>query len=101
MPIYQVQYLDSFQDSESFIAMEYMELGDLHVFLKTHDKGLHAPVAHKLAYDILQGLKYLHSHDIIHRDLKPSNIFLALDGSSPLAKIGGKTVKLAILLFSF
>jgi len=32
-----------------------------------------------IMYQILKGMKYLHSSEIIHRDLKPSNILINSD----------------------
>jgi serine/threonine protein kinase len=33
-----------------------------------------------MCYDVISGLKELHSQKIVHRDLKPSNIFLSEGG---------------------
>ena len=32
-----------------------------------------------IMYQILKGMKYLHSAEVIHRDLKPSNILISSD----------------------
>lgn len=42
----------------------------------------------KIAYEILQGLKMLHSNKIIHRDIKSANIFFVND----IAKLGDLNV---------
>lgn len=39
-------------------------------------------------YQILKGLKYMHTGDLIHRDLKPSNILLDSDCLAKLADFG-------------
>ena len=35
-------------------------------------------------YQILRGLKYIHSANVLHRDLKPSNLLIAKDGQLKL-----------------
>lgn len=42
----------------------------------------------KIAYEILQGLKMLHSHKIVHRDIKSANIFFV----DEIAKLGDLNV---------
>ncbi len=42
----------------------------------------------QVAYDILRGLKILHSNHIIHRDIKPANVFFV----GGVAKIGDLNV---------
>ncbi|KAJ5951483.1 Tetratricopeptide-like helical [Penicillium vulpinum] len=58
-----------------FIAMEYLEFGDLFAYL--HQK---PPVpeeeAKEIAYQILDGLNMMHENGFAHRDLKPNNILI-------------------------
>jgi len=42
----------------------------------------------KVAYELLQGLKTLHSNKIIHRDIKSANIFFV----NGIAKLGDLNV---------
>ncbi|KAJ5371186.1 uncharacterized protein N7496_007278 [Penicillium cataractarum] len=58
-----------------FIAMEYLELGDLYQYL--YDKPPLSEVeAKEIAFQILEGLGMMHENDFAHRDLKPGNILI-------------------------
>lgn len=51
-----------------FIAMEYIEHGDLSQYLKSPDS---RPNAREITRQLLEGLTILHDKKICHRDLKP------------------------------
>ncbi|TSL10191.1 Mitogen-activated protein kinase 4 [Bagarius yarrelli] len=71
------------QLSEIYIVQELMET-DLARIL---EQGA-LPVAHAtfLFYQLLRGLKFIHSANVLHRDLKPANIFINTE--QMLLKIG-------------
>ena len=39
-------------------------------------------------YQLLRGLKYIHSANVLHRDLKPSNILLNANGELKICDLG-------------
>jgi serine/threonine protein kinase len=69
------------------IIMEFIE-DDLSMFLKKNEASLNIFTAKSIIYQILNGLKLLHSKRIIHRDIKPSNILIDKDGVIKIADFG-------------
>ena len=65
---------DDFNDV--YVVTELMD-ADLQNILKTHR--LEEEQVQFLVYEILRGLKYIHSAGIVHRDLKPSNLAISSD----------------------
>uniref|UniRef100_A0A803KT95 mitogen-activated protein kinase kinase n=1 Tax=Chenopodium quinoa TaxID=63459 RepID=A0A803KT95_CHEQI len=62
-------------DGDLAILMEYMDGGTLDHTLKNQGT-FSEPLLANVATQILNGLKYLHSHKIVHRDIKPSNLLV-------------------------
>ncbi len=61
------------EDEELYIVQEYIEGHPLSEEIKAGHLLSEAQVV-AILEDILEALKYVHSHDVIHRDIKPSNI---------------------------
>nr|ACN39845.1 unknown [Picea sitchensis] len=57
-----------------YIAYELMDT-DLHQIIRSN-QGLSEEHCQYFLYQILRGLKYIHSANVLHRDLKPSNLLL-------------------------
>ncbi|KAM5583919.1 hypothetical protein ABKV19_003677 [Rosa sericea] len=60
--------------SDVYIATELMDT-DLHQIIRSN-QGLSEEHCQYFLYQILRGLKFIHSAKVIHRDLKPSNLLL-------------------------
>ena len=82
-----VQFLGSFQDSETRLPVLLMELmdGSLTQFLKQSQEPLSFHIQVNICHDIALALSYLHSNDIIHRDLYSNNVLLI--GAAKRAKV--------------
>jgi serine/threonine protein kinase len=70
---YRHSFVNSFgwyeNDSSVFIAMEYVELGDLENILVAPLPELEA---REIIRQVLRSLEYMHENRFAHRDLKPS-----------------------------
>ncbi|CUS12980.1 unnamed protein product, partial [Tuber aestivum] len=69
-----VEFLGWFEEPEMlYIAMEYLEEGDLTKHIGTP---LPQETVQNISKQILEGLNVMHQQGIAHRDLKPANIFV-------------------------
>ncbi|KAL2840411.1 kinase-like domain-containing protein [Aspergillus pseudoustus] len=67
-----------YTDESLFIAMEYLEFGDLQTYLKPVDRPpLPEHEAQDIIFQILLGLHEMHDNKFVHRDLKLGNILIA------------------------
>ena len=91
-----IKYYSSFLENESLcIIMEYAELGDLYTLIKhykRHQKFFEELILWRIAFEVLNGLEYLHSNNIIHRDIKCLNLFLSKDHHVKIGDLGVSTI---------
>lgn len=71
-------------DQHIYLAMEYLEHGDLGMHL---DKVISEKEAKDITYQLVQGLNHMHENKFVHRDLKPQNILVAHPGPRWWVKI--------------
>jgi serine/threonine protein kinase len=93
-------FVKSRKMEEVFVVCELMET-DLHSLIQS-SKSLHADWYKLYTYQILCGLKCIHSAGVLHRDLKPKNILINKDGELKICDFGmGKaattTLKMTLL----
>jgi predicted Ser/Thr protein kinase len=72
-------------DDHAYIAMEYLDGGDLGKNIK---EGIPESMAVAYLREIAGALARIHDVGILHRDLKPGNIMLRADGSIALIDFG-------------
>lgn len=60
--------------NELFLVLDYMDT-DLHKIIYSSNQLTDEHIQYFL-YQLLRGLKYIHSAKVVHRDLKPSNLLL-------------------------
>ena len=91
-----IRYYSSFLENESLcIIMEYAELGDLYTLIKhykRHKKFFDENILWRIAFEVLNGLEYLHTNNIIHRDIKCLNLFLSKDHHVKIGDLGVSTI---------
>ncbi|KAF6800162.1 serine threonine protein [Colletotrichum musicola] len=61
--------------SKTFVAMEYLPLGDLHGHLM-EEGPMQEGMGKLVIRQVIRGLAYIHEHGLAHRGLKPSNILI-------------------------
>ncbi|KAL9328724.1 hypothetical protein ACSQ67_003727 [Phaseolus vulgaris] len=75
---------DAFNDV--YIVYELMDT-DLHHIIRS-DQPLNDDHCQYFLYQLLRGLKYVHSANVLHRDLKPSNLLLNANCDLKIADFG-------------
>ena len=72
-------------DDHAYIAMEYLDSGDLRYRINS---GIDEYKALDYLRQMADALSAIHSQGVLHRDLKPANVMLRADGSIALIDFG-------------
>ncbi|KAH3767650.1 protein serine/threonine kinase [Pelomyxa schiedti] len=84
-----ISYFGSyFKDCDLWIVMEYCSVGSCSDLMQICKKTLNEDQIGYVAYQVLQGLAYLHSVRLLHRDIKAGNILINDRGECKLADFG-------------
>ena len=75
-------------DGELYLAMQWVEGGDLQEHLDAHPGPWPIDVALQVLVGIASGLAAAHAKGLVHRDVKPANVILASDGAVKLTDFG-------------
>ncbi|EPS64079.1 hypothetical protein M569_10702, partial [Genlisea aurea] len=81
-----IQPADKADFNDVYIVYELMDT-DLHQVISSSQE-LTEDHCQYFLYQILRGLKYIHSADVLHRDLKPSNVLLNADCDLKICDFG-------------
>eukprot|EP01102_Stenamoeba_stenopodia_P016845 TRINITY_DN5934_c0_g1_i2.p1 TRINITY_DN5934_c0_g1~~TRINITY_DN5934_c0_g1_i2.p1 ORF type:complete len:330 (-),score=79.54 TRINITY_DN5934_c0_g1_i2:39-1028(-) len=84
-----VEFYDAFySDGSIFLALEYMDCGNLADVLKQVGK-IPENVLGKITDQLLRGIEYIHKElHVVHRDIKPSNLLLNSKGEVKITDFG-------------
>jgi len=72
-------------NKDLYLVFDHMEADLHHVIRANILEEIHKQY---IIYQLLKGMKYIHSADLIHRDLKPSNILINSDCQIKIADFG-------------
>eukprot|EP01084_Bolivina_argentea_P217201 368838_1 len=82
-----VELYDVIKTERSFyLVLEHCGGGDLHKFLKKHERLSEATTRHFMC-QLAAGLLFLRANGLMHRDLKPQNLLLSSDSIDATLKI--------------
>jgi hypothetical protein len=85
-----VKFLGGYYSTDRlWIVMEYMDSGNLADILRLHKVYPLTELQMRwVTWNVLNGLKYMHSNHLIHRDIKSDNILLNREGAVKICDFG-------------
>lgn len=84
--LYDMDIVDPYNFSEVYLYEELLDC-DLHQIIRSQ-QGLTDQHYQSFIYQILVGLKYIHSANVLHRDLKPGNLLVNADCEIKICDFG-------------
>jgi mitogen-activated protein kinase 7 len=84
--LYDMEIMDSENFNEIYLVQELME-ADLHQIIRSEQPLTDAHYQYFI-YQILRGLKFIHSANVLHRDLKPGNLLVNADCELKICDFG-------------
>lgn len=83
-----ISLIDLFENSDYyFMVLEYMQGADLYDYLQARNFDIGEDRVREIAYQLANGLNYLHSYGIVHRDLKLENIMMTDSSETSVPKL--------------
>jgi eukaryotic-like serine/threonine-protein kinase len=76
---------------EPYLVLEYAPGGTLRQRLSAASGTLRLDQVTAWAWQMADGLAYLHDRGILHRDLKPENVYVTVDGAVKIGDFGAAT----------
>lgn len=73
-----------------YYVMKLAEYGELYSFIE-HTERFSEDMTRYILDQLVDGMKYLHSHGIVHRDIKPENLLINKKGRIIIADLGFAT----------
>ncbi|GES75236.1 kinase-like domain-containing protein [Rhizophagus clarus] len=83
--------------NEYLLVMQYADGGNLRQYLNNHLIRLTWNDKIKLAYQITEGIKYLHDEDILHQNLYPKNILIHKEEAKITLNIGKEDTEISYI----